>query len=226
MFYRNMSRIYQKLVRFMFAKTPSTNASVSSSLVIHAIKWESLSINAHILLYKQVKCEVIIKKTTQDASDARYGVVFFGPHCKWLATTHSVNFSFSVVNISFKLFSFKKCCLQSNWCAFYPLHPTMLKSTLTLSLGQVSELDLGSQLFPPSPITTIISFIFTSVLSTFIVALHILYNLFRCTSNTSWLTFCWKHLVIFLIFHPQDTSLSLSSSWSSTNETQFSSSNP
>ena len=32
----------------------------------------------------QETCEVIVKKTSQDASDAIYGVVFFGPHCVWL----------------------------------------------------------------------------------------------------------------------------------------------
>ena len=33
------------------------------------------------LVLKQVKCEVIVKKTSQDASDARYGAVPFGLHC-------------------------------------------------------------------------------------------------------------------------------------------------
>ena len=30
---------------------------------------------------KQVKCEVIVKRTSQDASDARYAAVAFGLHC-------------------------------------------------------------------------------------------------------------------------------------------------
>ena len=31
----------------------------------------------------QIKCEVIVKKTSQDASDARYGGVLVGPHRIW-----------------------------------------------------------------------------------------------------------------------------------------------
>ena len=45
-------------------------------------------------MYKQVKCEVIVKETSQDASDARYEVVFFGPNCIWLG-----KYSFSEVFI-------------------------------------------------------------------------------------------------------------------------------
>ena len=32
---------------------------------------------------KQVKCEIIVKKASQDASDVRYGAVFVEPHCVW-----------------------------------------------------------------------------------------------------------------------------------------------
>ena len=38
--------------------------------------------NIHLKkLLIQVKCEVILKKTSQDASDARYRALSVGPHC-------------------------------------------------------------------------------------------------------------------------------------------------
>ena len=35
-------------------------------------------------ILKQIKCEVIVKKTSPDAREARYETVFVGPHCKRL----------------------------------------------------------------------------------------------------------------------------------------------
>ena len=56
----------------------------------------------------QVKCEVTVKKTSQDASDARYGVVFFSDLTAYgLASTHQVKFSFSEVLIQWSTHTVK-----------------------------------------------------------------------------------------------------------------------